>query len=336
MLIPGSTETETRSQLAHTTHLLQPLHVLLSTQADPTPRDVAATSVVDTFARSSTPVWITAEPGAGGVWLAQAMFDRTQDGGAFVRQECEEGIAPVISDGRGVVFLSRPERLTREHQEILAQYLKRSDMQHLEGLRMVPPAPRVIAWSPRSVQDLVQAGQLLPVLGQWFGRLEVAIPPLRNQPEPIGAFADAVLNQVSAHEGIAKRRLTPEAIAVLGRHAWPGNLEELHTILERACLLADPSHAILDVTDLPTQLTSAPSGAPAATPPAPQPVQPRTHVPRTMQEIEAEAIRNAIEYNNGNLVRAARELRIGRATLYRKLKKYNIPTRSERRKQLMK
>jgi DNA-binding NtrC family response regulator len=74
---------------------------------------------------------------------------------------------------------------------------------------------------------------------------------------------------------------------------------------------------------------TAPLSAPAASPsPA---LHAAAHRPRTMSEIEAEAIRTAIEGNSGNLVRAARELRIGRATLYRKLKKYGIPTRSQQR-----
>ncbi|MGD8396298.1 MAG: helix-turn-helix domain-containing protein, partial [Candidatus Eiseniibacteriota bacterium] len=153
--------------------------------------------------------------------------------------------------------------------------------------------------------------------------------------ESIGTFADAVLAQIAAHEGVMFRRLSSEALAALSRYHWPGNLAELHSMLERACLLADPSHNLLELSDLPADLQSRPT-PPLGTmlPPMPQPVV-QQHQPRTMQEIEAEAIRAAIEHNNGNLVRAARELRIGRATLYRKLKKYGIPTRTERRQQLM-
>jgi DNA-binding NtrC family response regulator len=94
-------------------------------------------------------------------------------------------------------------------------------------------------------------------------------------------------------------------------------------------LLVDPEQAELDVQDLPFTPTKSPDG------PASQSFGSSSltasREPRTMSEIEAEAIRIAIDGNAGNLVRAARELRIGRATLYRKLKKYGIPTRTQKR-----
>jgi DNA-binding NtrC family response regulator len=345
MLIPGCAESETRSEPHDAFHLLRPLRVYVATSAETTPREMTAAAAVEAYAKTTDPLWITAEVGAGASWFAQSLYDRSTDGGPFVRQECEHGIAPVIPEGRGLLFLNHVERLTTDHQEQLCSGLKRSDLRHLEGLRTIPPAPRMVVWSTSSIEELVQTGKLNPSIAQTFTRLTVRIPPLRNQPESIGTFADAVLAQIAAHEGLTMRRLSSEALAVLSSYHWPGNLTELHSMLERACLLADPSHDLLEVTDLPVDMQSrAPATRPsyetsATTTPAMPAATPATikppHQPRTMQEIEAEAIRAAIEHNNGNLVRAARELRIGRATLYRKLKKYGIPTRSERRKQLM-
>ena len=235
-----------------------------------------------------------------------------------------------------MLFLNHVERLMRDHQEQLSGSMRHSDMRHLEGLRTIPPAPRIVVWSTLSIEDLIRTGRIQPSMGQVFARLTVTIPPLRSQPESIGTFADAVLAQIASHEGLTSRRLSSDALATLSQYHWPGNLTELHSMLERACLLADPSHDLLEVSDLPPDMQNRTTATPTGTVDygVPQPA-PKVHQPRTMQEIEAEAIRAAIEHNNGNLVRAARELRIGRATLYRKLKKYSIPTRSERRKQLM-
>ncbi len=335
MLIPGCAETDTRSELHDVIHLLRPLRVLLTTPADPAPREMTATAAIETYAKTSDPLWITAEVGAGAAWFAQTLYERSTDGGPFVRQECEEGISPVVPEGRGMLFLNHVERLRRDHQEQLCGSMRQSDMRHLEGLRTIPPAPRMVVWSTMSIEDLIRAGRLLPNMGQAFSRLTITIPPLRNQPESIGTFADAVLAQIASHEGLTIRRLSSEALAVLSQYHWPGNLTELHSMLERACLLADPAHDLLEVSDLPTDMQHRSTTLPSSPDHSTMAPAPPTHQPRTMQEIEAEAIRAAIEYNNGNLVRAARELRIGRATLYRKLKKYGIPTRSERRKQLM-
>lgn len=344
MLIPGCADTETRTEPHDVIHLLRPLRVHLITSAEPTPRELTAAAAIEALAKISEPLWITAEVGAGASSFAQALYERSDESGPFVRQECETGVAPVVPEGRGLLFLNHVERLSIEHQQQLCAGLHQGDMRHLEGLRTIPPAPRVVVWSTLSLEDLIRAGRVVPAMGQVFARLSVSIPPLRNQPESIGRFADAVLAQIAAHEGLTVRRLSEAALEILGHYHWPGNLAELHSMLERACLLADPAHDLLEVADLPADIqvhaaigaSAAPAaGTTAAFESAAMPLQPPVpaHQPRTMQEIQAEAIRNAIDHNNGNLVRAARELRIGRATLYRKLKKYGIPTRSERRKQ---
>jgi DNA-binding NtrC family response regulator len=326
-------------------HLLSPLSLLVTSPAHPDAREMRALEAIERVGRMHEPVWITGEVGAGAVWLARAIHDQDAQSGPFVRRDCESGRPVILADGRGTLLLCSPERLSVEHQEALLAQLQRTDLRHLEGLRTVTPAPRVIAWSAFSLPVLVRTGRILPGLAQALGRVQITVPPLRAQRESIDTFARAILEQIAAEEGLALRRLKPEAAAALRQYSWPGNLTELHSLLERACLLAHADRIELDVADLPfaTQPAEAVAGlaagaqfsgpapltSPAAAPPAT--LHAAAHRPRTMSEIEAEAIRAAIEGNGGNLVRAARELRIGRATLYRKLKKYGIPTRSQKR-----
>jgi DNA-binding NtrC family response regulator len=329
MIASGFTERESRPQFRpqdfQLPDLLAPLHVLLTTPAGPEPRELRALEAIERIARAQDPVWIAAEVGAGGVWLAQLLHDHSSAEAPFIREDCEPGRAPNLVDGRGTLFLCGPERLSPAHQNELVEYLRRSDLRHLEGLRTIPPFPRVIAWSLTEVNVMVDSGQILPALAQALGRVQITVPPLRAQRESIEVLARATLEQIAAHEGLMLRRLAPEALAALRAYSWPGNLTELHSLLERACLLADPDQMEIDATDLSiTPFSPAKEGTSAPLPAA-------QHRPRPMSEIEAEAIRASIDWNSGNLVRAARELRIGRATLYRKLKKYGIPTRAQRR-----
>jgi DNA-binding NtrC family response regulator len=284
------------------------------------PREVRAMEAIEKVARSHEPLWITGEIGTGAAWLAQVIHDATTESGPFQREDCAPGRSPKLIQGRGTLFFCSPERLLPEHQEEILAYLQRTDLRHLEGLRTVTPFPRVMAWSQSGVTALVRGGLVLPALGQALGRMQVAIPPLRAQRESLDAFAQAILEEIASHEGLTVRRLTPDALSALRAYHWPGNLTELHSLLERACLLSPPDQVEIDSDNLPLALQPPLRETPSA-----------GHRPRTMSEIEDEAIRAAIDGNNGNLVRAARELRIGRATLYRKLKKYGIPTRSERR-----
>jgi two-component system nitrogen regulation response regulator NtrX len=310
-------------------HLLTPLHLLASTPTLPEPREMKALEGIERIARLHDPVWITGEIGAGAVWVARALHEHSPQGGTFVRRDCDPTRPVMLPEGHGTLLLCSPERLSTEHQEALLAQLQRTDLRHLEGLRTVSPAPRVMAWSAAPLPTLVRTGRILPGLAQALGRVQITVPPLRSQREPIDYFARAILDQVAAEEGLPVRRLTSEALAALRSYAWPGNLTELHSLLERACLLVDPEQAELDVQDLPFTPTKSPDG------PASQSFGSSSltasREPRTMSEIEAEAIRIAIDGNAGNLVRAARELRIGRATLYRKLKKYGIPTRTQKR-----
>jgi two-component system response regulator PilR (NtrC family) len=313
-------------------HLLTPLHLLASTPTLPEPREVKALEVIERIARMHEPVWITGEVGAGAVWVARALHEHSVPGGTFARRDCDPTRPVAIPEGHGTLLLCSPERLSIEHQEALLAQLQRTDLRHLEGLRTVTPSPRVVAWSATALPTLVRTGRILPGLAQALGRVQITVPPLRAQREPIDYFARAILEQIAAEEGLLVRRLTSDALAALRSYSWPGNLTELHSLLERACLLADPDQLELDASDLP--LGAPKGGSEGATAPsfemAASPLT-ASREPRTMSEIEALAIRQAIEGNGGNLVRAARELRIGRATLYRKLKKYGIPTRTQKR-----
>ncbi|HWN80584.1 MAG TPA: hypothetical protein VNM87_00670, partial [Candidatus Udaeobacter sp.] len=276
-------------------HLLTPLHLLTSTPSQPEPREVKALEGIERISRLHDPVWITGEIGAGAVWVARALHEHSPQGGTFVRRDCDPTRPVTLPEGHGTLLLCSPERLSIEHQEALLAQLQRTDLRHLEGLRTVSPAPRVMAWSATALPTLVRTGRILPGLAQALGRVQITVPPLRSQREPIDYFARAILDQIAAEEGLPVRRLTSEALAALRSYSWPGNLTELHSLLERACLLADPDQMELDAPDLPV--------APAKHPDGPVNVSygaaslAASREPRTMSEIEAEAIRTAIDGN---------------------------------------
>ena len=105
--------------------------------------------------------------------------------------------------------------------------------------------------------------------------------------------------------------LAPRAADQLLRYEWPGNVRELENALERAVALARGSRVELE--DLPEEVRQA----------VPNPVATAGTV-RPLAEIEKEYIIAALERNDGNQTRTAEQLRIGSATLYRKLKSYGL------------
>jgi two-component system response regulator HydG len=108
--------------------------------------------------------------------------------------------------------------------------------------------------------------------------------------------------------------LNDAALKILLAYDWPGNVRELENCLERACAITSASE--IQVTDLPSSMTGGNGHAPT----------PETGASKILpiSELEKQAILNTIVQLNGDKLLAARLLGIGKTTLYRKLKEYDI------------
>jgi two-component system response regulator HydG len=105
--------------------------------------------------------------------------------------------------------------------------------------------------------------------------------------------------------------LAPETMERLMSHSWPGNIRELIGVLERSALIARGQPAIL-VEHLPGELRARPG------------LGDRRHTPMSLEELERVHIDRTLRFHGGNRTRAAKELRISRATLINKIKRYGI------------
>ncbi len=137
------------------------------------------------------------------------------------------------------------------------------------------------------------------------------MPPLRERRDDILPLARTFLVDAGARLGRKVSGFTPAAAQQLVRYDWPGNVRELENAVERAVVLAR-GHRI-DVDDLPEEVGLALPGVAAA------------GSVRTLREIEREYIAAVLRANDGNRTRTARQLGIGAATLYRKIKEYRLP-----------
>jgi DNA-binding NtrC family response regulator len=120
---------------------------------------------------------------------------------------------------------------------------------------------------------------------------------------------------LAKYAGDAGKRITtvaPEALDRLTGHDWPGNVRELENVIHRSLLVA--SGPELGIEDLPAELQSGPGSPPPAV----------SVGVSNLAELEKNAILAALEQFGGNLSDAARQLGIGRSTLYRKLEQYGL------------
>jgi DNA-binding NtrC family response regulator len=169
---------------------------------------------------------------------------------------------------------------------------------------------RVVAATNRDLTHGVVGGAFRQDLYYRLKVVELHVPPLRDRRDDILPLARVLLADAALRMKRKVSALVPHAADQLLRYGWPGNVRELENAMERAVALARGSRVELE--DLPEEIRRT---LPDAT---------DDGTVRPLDEIEKEYIIAALELNEGNQTRTAEQLRIGSATLYRKLKSYGL------------
>jgi DNA-binding NtrC family response regulator len=173
---------------------------------------------------------------------------------------------------------------------------------------------RVLAATNRDLAQLMQLGKFRDDLYYRLNVISVVLPPLRERREDIPALAEHFLGRFGQKQG-RPLRLAATAMERLLRYPWPGNVRELENAMERTAILArnDP----IGPDELPPHIAA---GAPLG----PAPVLPGE---QTLAEVEKNHILQTLERCGWNHSRAAEALDIGRTSLWRKLRDYQIEER---------
>jgi DNA-binding NtrC family response regulator len=319
----------------------------------------AALAVAAKSARSRLPILIIGEPGTGKETVARAIHAASlRAKGPLLTLDCkaiaaniidselfghEKGAFPgafgskvgklVQADG-GTLLLDEVGALPAETQERLDRVLATGEVRPvgLNGSHSVDV--RVIATSSRPLPEDFHAG-----LAERINATTVVLPPLRDRSSDIPALARHFLSRLSEQTGLRPLSIGNDALAVLMRYGWPGNVRQLAGVLFRAALQCDghsltaehfPHIAIQSRysgrrTDFAPTLSEARSEEVIAGSPAVTLFTSDGHL-RLLEDIEADIIRLAIGHYRGRMTEVARRLGIGRSTLYRKLGDLGIDT----------
>lgn len=310
-----------------------------------------AMRLADRASRSSAPVLIESEPGSGAQALARAIHECSErKSRPFVRLQADE--APKVDSDSDVVrllkkasggtlYIQSVERLSPRAQEQLLEVLSTPEAAP-RGRRQARECTRIIAATGFHLDEEVRAGRFREDLYYRLQGLTVALRPLRAQKGTIAELAGVFLHRFAAEEGKKIKGLSPEAAILLGRYDWPGNLRQLENAVFRAVILAEGP--LLTPAEFP-QIAAHVQGFRVEIPPLPAPTAlaplreiaaRETRDPhalalmgeggemRTLAELEAQAIRFALEHYQGHLSAISRRLGIGRSTLYRKLKELGL------------
>ena len=213
----------------------------------------------------------------------------------------------LVAAGGGAVFLDEISNLPLEAQAKLLRVLEEREVRAIGGNRVVPFHARVVAASNKDLEEAVKLGQFRKDLFYRLNAVGIEVPPLRARIEDIPALVAHFISQ----ETLATRKVSsvaPQALDHLGRYYWPGNVRELKNCILRALALGSGSE--IEVSDLPKNIIENAGSS----------LEPASSF--NLRDLEKNAILAALRAADGNRVKAARLLGIGKTTIYRKLQEY--------------
>ena len=195
-------------------------------------------------------------------------------------------------------------------QAKLLRVLQEREIQRVGGTTTIPVDVRIIAATNQNLEDAVQTGAFREDLFYRLSAFPIEVPPLRERRDDIPLLADHFLKKYVKSADKSISGLSNATLRVLLQYDWPGNVRELENAIEHAILLETTQ--VLQVHNLPAQIS------PLAATRSDQPG------PLSLEEAEQQAIARALKDSDQNITEAARVLGVNRATLYRKLKKYDF------------
>ncbi|BAV08931.1 DNA-binding transcriptional response regulator, NtrC family, contains REC, AAA-type ATPase, and a Fis-type DNA-binding domains [Filimonas lacunae] len=292
------------------------------------------------IAATDAPVLITGESGTGKELIAEAIHQNSlRNGKAFVKVNLG-GIATSLFESemfghvrgaftdaktdrigrfemahKGTIFLDEIGELDMSSQVKLLRVLQDRTYEVLGSSRTRMVDMRVVCATNRNLEDMVAAGTFREDLFYRINLITVRLPSLRERTKDIPLLVHFFIDNLKILYRRSELNVTPAAMKWLQQLPFPGNIRQLKNLIERSVLVS--RKPVLDVGDFQSQLamSSVKKG--------------NIQLPEvgtvTLDELEVQMIKKALDFHKNKVAKAAVSLGITRSSLYRRLDKYNIP-----------
>jgi PAS domain S-box-containing protein len=291
------------------------------------------------FAHVDSPVLIVGETGTGKTLFSRIIHQASGRAGASLR-EVNCGAIPAglmeselfgyargaftgaDAKGRtGVVELANDGTLLLDEIGDMPLLLQVKLLQFVEAGEVWPVGAskpkrvnvRVIAATNADLTDMVAQGSFRRDLFYRLNVLVLQVPPLREHPEDVAPLVEMMADTLQSRAG-KRLKLAPDALELLMRYPFPGNIRELWNIVER--LAVSCRSGVVGVSDLPTEITQAALSNGVAESP--------TSLRQVLRKVEAGIVREALQ-RYGSQTKAAKHLGVGQATIARKARLLDVP-----------
>ena len=223
----------------------------------------------------------------------------------------------------GTLFLDEVGELRVDLQVKLLRVLQERVVQRLGEARERPVDLRVIAATNRDLKARIEERAFREDLYYRLAVFPIELPPLRERERDVLILAHKFLERFARRHRREIRELAPRAVEAMERYRWPGNVRELENVIERAVILEDGAQLTLEsMADEVVCAFEEDGESSSEAQPLPAPDEPDQILP--MEEEERRILARALRLTQGNVREASRRLGIGRATMYRKIERYEL------------
>jgi len=261
-------------------------------------------------------VFMTVDLGA----VSETLFESELFGhkkGAFTGA-AEDRIGRLEAANGGTLFLDEVANLPLHLQSKLLSVLEQRRVTPLGANKHIDIDMRVIAATNMPFADLEQEDKFRQDLLFRLNTVTLSIPPLRERREDIAPIAHHFMDHYARKYGRAGLRLSSDSLTAMEAYDWPGNVRSLRHTIERATIMCDGDTVGVSDLDLPFAKSSEPRAAVGDSDAVGVPNE------LNLERIEERAIATALRKHQYNISRAARELGLTRAALYRRMEKHGL------------
>ncbi|MCF8243049.1 MAG: sigma-54 dependent transcriptional regulator [Melioribacteraceae bacterium] len=224
----------------------------------------------------------------------------------------------------GTLFLDEIGEMEMSLQAKILRVIQQKEFERVGGNEEIKTDVRIISATNRDLKQAVDDKEFREDLYYRLSSFPITIPPLRERRGDIVLLVEHFLEVFNKKLGRSIKGIGKSTLKQLYDYDWPGNVRELENTLERCMILTDTNLIMPD--SLPPQIKesegnqSIPANAQLFTDEAPV-------VP--IEKLKEEAVKHALKVTNGNIVDAAKKLKVGRATFYRMMEKYKMESKKD-------
>lgn len=218
----------------------------------------------------------------------------------------------------GTIFLDEVGELEMTLQAKLLRVIQEKAFERVGGNELIKSDVRILSATNRDLRKAVESKEFREDLFYRLNSFPINIPPLRARRGDILVLATHFLEVFNKKMNKEIKSFSKRALRMMYEYDWPGNIRELENAVERCVILTENN--VIDLEDFPAHIRSTNDELKLEV--SSSFFQDDIVIP--FEKIKEEALRHALKVTQGNILAAAKKLRLGRATIYRLLEKYNI------------